>query len=167
MQKPEFLLFTALCAMMSESSEGAVAYESLLWIVQLPNASVCEYVLQYSDFVPHTLTSLANLFRALPNAAEAPLLDELMAGSYPAVDMFFRRWSYVDEVCRSSYQLMQRAVAEQLHHSFLVAIVQPMLLDDREAVACWTTNFIKHLCINAQSHTLRHALVHFLLGVSG
>ena len=154
-QKPEFLLFTALCAMMSESSEGAVAYESLLWIVQLPNASVCEYVLQYSDFVPHTLTSLANLFRALPNASEAPLLDELMAGSYPAVDMFFRRWSYVDEVCRSSYQLMQRAVAEQLHHSFLVAIVQPMLLDERVRAFQRGLVFSKPAFLPAARHSSR------------
>ena len=163
---PEFLLVTALCAMMTESNDGATAYEALLWMVQLPQVAVSEFMIEHTSFVPQCVQSLCNLFRALPPPVDCPLIEELLKAptQYPALDNFFRRWTYLDTVMRTSYEVMQSAVAYQLREAFLIPLIQPLLLDNREAVAIWTTNFIKHLCINSESPAMRQTIVEFLLG---
>lgn len=58
-QRPEFLLFSALCTLINDSDDDArAALEGLLCLVQLPSARVSRYVVQDTDFAQRLVRAL-------------------------------------------------------------------------------------------------------------
>ncbi|EDV22680.1 uncharacterized protein TRIADDRAFT_58480 [Trichoplax adhaerens] len=156
------------------------ASEGLMLCTSLQSEQSAIYVVLYTRFCDVVAENLVKQYKLIPrriapdDVLNCPakwggktVKEELIGENFPGKQQLLSFLSYLyflDKLCAQAHQLVARAVGKSIREQFLIAILEPRLLEPAEEGTLTSIAHLTRCLILIQSEYLIHEFAVFILG---